>query len=70
MEIKDGWVFEDRVTGLTLAVTDGKVLDHLCVTGVPGAYPRDFYFTKAGEFDGTGSFLCAASREPEPVAEE
>ena len=70
MQIRDGWVFEDKVTGLTLAVIAGKALNRLSITREPGGHGRDFFFTKAGEFDGTGSFLCAASREPEPVAEE
>lgn len=59
MHINDGWVYEDMVTGLTLAVTDGKKQDKLRVTGVPGEHPRDFFFTKAGNFDGTGSLLGA-----------
>jgi len=59
MQIEDGWRHEDRVTGLTLTVTDGKGLDHLRITGVPSQQPRDFFFTKDGHFDGTGSMLTA-----------
>ncbi len=49
MKIKDGWQFGDGVSGLDFKVKDGRVLDVLTING------RDFYFTKDGEFDGTGS---------------
>ena len=66
MQIADGWVHEDHVTGLRLAVTKGKALDHLRITGVPGEHPRDFFFTKDGAFDGTGSLLVGPVGPPAP----
>lgn len=60
MFIKDGWKFEDRVSGLKLTVTDGGSQDvlHIEHIGEPIAGNRDFFFTKDGKLDGTGSGVC------------
>ncbi len=58
MRIKDGWQFEDAVSDLDFTVKDGKALDVLTING------RDFYFTKDGDFDGTGS--CVKRKPVKP----
>ena len=68
MKIKDGWQFGDGVSGLDFRLRDEKALDVLTING------RDFYFTKDGEFDGTGSGVCVKQkpvmvRAPEAVVE-
>jgi len=62
MQINDGWMVHDVVTGLAFEIKCGKKLDCLHVESVTGGtaaddHPkinRDFYFTKDGAFDGTG----------------
>ncbi len=59
MKIKDGFEFDDPVTGLRFKVIRGPKLDRLHVelgeAGAPKIKNRDFFFTRDGEFDGTGS---------------
>ena len=57
MKIENGWQFEDAVSGLRLTVTEGKSQNRLHIEriGEPICGNRDFWFTKDGEFDGTGS---------------
>ena len=63
MKINDGWTIDDQASGLRLEIRIGIKLDTLHVESLTGgkkgdATPRmnrDFYFTKDGEFDGTGS---------------
>jgi len=59
MKIKDGFRFDDPVTGLRFKVIKGKKLDRLHVElgtpRVPRLKNRDFFFTREGELDGTGS---------------
>lgn len=58
MQIKDNWEIDDAVSGLKLKAIPGKVLNHLHIESTnPDARPmnRDFWFTKDGDFDGTGS---------------
>ena len=65
MKINDTWEIEDVVSGLKLKVTPGTKQDRLHVESLTGgtkddAHPkmnRDFWFTKDGEFDGTGSVV-------------
>lgn len=58
MKIEDNWVFKDSVTGITFRVMEGKELDRLHLEGNFGKVNnRDLFFTKDGEFDGTGSSL-------------
>lgn len=66
MNIKDDFEINDHVTGLKIKVIPGKFgLDrlHIEIVGKPAVHNRDFFFTRDGEFDGTGSSLeegCAA----------
>lgn len=59
MKIEDNFEFEDLVTGLRFKVIRGLKLDRLHVElgkpGAPNIKHRDFFFTREGEFDGTGS---------------
>jgi len=56
MNIKDDFKFVDVVTGLKLSIIVGKELDRLHVENIRGdCNNRDFWFTKDGKFDGTGS---------------
>lgn len=60
MKIENGWQFEDAVSGLKLTIVDGKGLDRLHIEhiGKPICDNRDFFFTKDGKFDGTGSAVA------------
>lgn len=60
MEIRDDWKFDDAVTGLKLSVKCGTHMNRLHIEpmGDAGYIDRDFFFTKDGKFDGTGS-TCA-----------
>jgi len=56
MNIKNDFKFDDLVTGLRLSVVVGDKLDRLLIENIQGkCNNRDFWFTKEGEFDGTGS---------------
>ena len=55
MNIKDDWEIKDDVSGLSIKVQPGKNLDKLHIENLDGTMNRDFWFTKDGEFDGTGS---------------
>lgn len=59
MEIKDGWKIRDVVSGLTIEVVAGDKFNRLHIESLgpapDGTMNRDFYFTKDGKFDGTGS---------------
>ncbi len=57
MIIKDGWKIKDGVSGLSIEVQAGKELDKLHIESLDGKMNRDFWFTKDGEFDGTGSVV-------------
>jgi hypothetical protein len=65
MKINDAWEFEDAVSGLRLKIILGTKLDRLHVESLTGGtatddHPkmnRDFWFTKDGKFDGTGSVV-------------
>ena len=59
MRIDDNWNFKDLVTGLKFSVIVGKKLDRLHIENLEQGKTdnRDFWFTKNGEFDGTGSAL-------------
>lgn len=60
MQIRDDWKFEDRISGVAFKVVAGKNLDQLRINVIRHGLPpvnRDFWFTKDGEFDGTGSEL-------------
>ena len=58
MNIKDDWEVEDGVSGLSIKVQPGKNLDKLHIENLDGTVNRDFWFTKNGEFDGTGSSIA------------
>lgn len=57
MKIKAPFKIEDKVSGLKLEIIEGKALNiiHIEHIGKPISKNRDFYFTKEGDFDGTGS---------------
>ena len=59
MQIRDDWEMEDGISGLKPKVIPGKNLDRLHIEPIEGRVPmnRDFWFTKDGEFDGTGSVM-------------
>jgi len=65
MQINDTWEIEDAVSGLRLKVIPGTKQDRLHVESLTGGtaaddHPkmnRDFWFTKDGVFDGTGSVV-------------
>jgi len=57
MQIKDDWEIKDDVSELKIEVHAGKKLDHLHIESLGGAMNRDFFFTKEGVFDGTGSTI-------------
>lgn len=58
MNINDDWEFDDLVTGMKFKVIPGKNLDRLHIENIKGGCNnRDLWFTKDGEFDGTGSSL-------------
>ena len=65
MQINDTWEIEDAVSGLRLKVIPGTKQDRLHVESLTGGtaaddHPkmnRDFWFTKDGAFDGTGSCI-------------
>ena len=68
MQIHDGWKIDDKVSGLSFKIEVGKSLDILHVESLTGGKKgddvpkmnRDFFFTKDGKFDGTGSSCCTA----------
>jgi hypothetical protein len=60
------WEFEDLVTGIKIQIIEGKHLNRIHIDmpdGVPRCKNRDFYFTKEGRFDGTGSSVCSKEDE-------
>ena len=62
MYLPDDWSYEDLVTGLTIKTIPGIALDRLQILvrepERQGNWDnRDFFFTRTGEFDGTGSSL-------------
>ena len=57
MKIEDGWKIKDEVSGLSIKARSGKALDSLHIESLDGTMNRDFFFTKDGGFDGTGSFV-------------
>ena len=62
MNIKNDFKFDDLVTGLRLSVVVGDKLDRLLIENIQGkCNNRDFWFTKEGEFDGTGSCVEEAA---------
>jgi len=56
MKIKNGWKYQDGITGLTLEIKERDVFNILRITGElnNNLTCRDFFFTKSGDFDGTG----------------
>ena len=60
MKIENTWEIEDKVSGLKIKIVPGKRLDriHIEYFGEPICKNRDFWFTKDGKFDGTGSGVC------------
>ena len=55
------WEFKDLVTGIKIKIEEGKTLNIIHIDmpdSVPKTKNRDFYFTKDGGFDGTGSSCC------------
>jgi hypothetical protein len=61
MLLPDDWSIEDTVSGLRLSVHGGTKLNRLHIERLdspPVCDNRDFFFTKDGEFDGTGSSYC------------
>lgn len=73
MKIKDDWEFDDLATGLKFKVVVGKSLDRLHIENINGGCNnRDLWFTKDGEFDGTGSSLSESCKpdDIDPAYEE
>ncbi len=63
MIINDKFAIEDAVSGLRIKVVPGHKQDCLCIEHMipqpqqPVCGNRDFWFTKDGEFTGTGSVI-------------
>ena len=62
MQIADDFELDDKISGLRIKVIKGLKLDHLHIEVIapplnPNVTNRDFFFTRDGEFDGTGSDL-------------
>ncbi len=59
MQIKDGFEFEDKLTGMKIKFKKGEHLNtlHIDFIGDCEVSNRDFFFTPEGEFDGTGSSI-------------
>lgn len=64
MKINGNFQIEDPIIGLRLRVVVGKNLNRLKISRTNGecfprtkAKTRDFFFTKDGAFDGTGSVV-------------
>ena len=57
MIIADDFKIEDAVSGLKIEVVSGGTLDKLRVESLDGTMNRDFWFTKDGKFDETGSVI-------------
>ena len=59
MKINDDWKYDDLVTGMKFKVISGNNLNRLHIENIRlekgNCDNRDFWFTKDGEFDGTGS---------------
>lgn len=60
MKIKDDWKIKDEISGLKIEIIPDKVLDRLHIENLHASdgviiSNRDFFFTKEGKFDGTGS---------------
>ncbi len=55
MIISANWTIKDEVSCLMIKVITGKQLDKLHIESLDGKMNRDFWFTKDGKFDGTGS---------------
>ena len=70
MKIKDTFKIDDEPSGLRLSVEKGINLDHLHVEiiGQPSIKNRDFFFTKEGDFDGTGSAITGSCPEVAELA--
>lgn len=67
MKIADDWKFDDLPTGLKFKIIVGKKLDRLHIENIQGGCNnRDLWFTKNGEFDGTGSSLPEMRERSEP----
>jgi hypothetical protein len=52
---------QDEVSGLIVSIVEGKHQNYIHIEHLPEAPVvdnRDFFFTKGGEFDGTGSSLA------------
>ena len=69
MIISDDFKIEDEVSGLRLEVKSGSLLNRLHIESLKkkSRIDRDFWFTKGGKFDGTGSKTIMkgiASEEP------
>lgn len=65
MKIKDDWEFDDSPTGLKFRVIPGKKLNRLHIENIQGGCDnRDLWFTKDGDFDGTGSSLPETKSPP------
>ena len=58
MIINDKFSINDEISGLRIRIVSGEALDHLHIEIGEGKIKnRDFWFTKDGKFDGTGSGL-------------
>jgi len=57
MKIDDNWKIEDTISGLLIEVRPGTKLNKLHIESLDKKMNRDFWFTKDGEFDGTGSAI-------------
>ncbi len=58
MKIQDDWSIKDDPSGIRIEATKGKHLNCLHVASMDGRMNRDFFFTKKGKFDGTGSIIA------------
>jgi len=59
MKIDDNWKIKDIVSGLYIKIYIGKNLDRLHIESLDKKMNRDFWFSKDGKFDGTGTKIGA-----------
>ena len=64
MKIADNFELDDKISGLRIKVIKGITMDRLHIDVIapplnPNVTNRDFFFTRDGEFDGTGSDLSS-----------
>jgi len=67
MNINDDWKIDDEVSGLSIKILPGENLDRLQIRNSDNDLVRDFWFTKDGDFDGTGAYVGGDVKDSEEV---